>query len=332
MEDSLMDIYDKTLEELVDKWIIEGLSEEEVGLKLEKFDSEKVLSFIVETSSKDMFRFVKKNRKRIAKASEKSNKEFLAHQVKLWGKCFEASEVMYTLAIEAAELYGQFVENKVSSDQKEPKKFTYLALQHIHGRVCQQFAEVLCLLRGGFADAAHARWRSMYELCCTAEFIKRNGEDIAHKFLEQSETDDGRYTWALEAQSFTGLKKRRLTFEDIESRCDFVNAELKKQYKLACLVHHASPQGTFKRLSNGEPRDFIPAGSSDYGIAMPAESAAYCLQLATTLFLTIHPYLDGIAGCRFLRMWLDQIQSVYHEAHEKYFGELDKKQSAEDSL
>ena len=150
-------------------------------INFEEFDSEKVLSFIVETSSQDMFKFVKKNRKRIAKASEKSNKEFLAHQDKLWGKCFEASEVMYTLAIEAAELYGQYVENKVCSDQKEPKKFTYLALQHIHGRVCQQFAEVLCLLRGGFADAAHARWRSMYELCCTAEFIKRNGENIAHQ-------------------------------------------------------------------------------------------------------------------------------------------------------
>jgi hypothetical protein len=332
MEDSLRDIYNKTLEELVDKWIIEGLSYEEINKKLDEFDSERVQSFIVETSSNDMFRFAKKNRKRIARSGEKSNKEFIAHQDKLWGKCFEASEVMYTLSIEAAELYGQYVENKVSSDQKEPKKFIYLALQHIHGRVCQQFAEVLCLLRGGFADAAHARWRSMYELCCIAEFIKRNGEDIARKYIDQSVTDDGRYTWALEAQCFTGLKKRRLTFEDIESRCDFVNEELKKQYKLACLVHHASPQGTFKRLSNGEPRNIIPAGSSDYGIAMPAESAAYCLQLATTLFLTIHPYLDGIARCRFLRMWLDQIQRVYQEAHIKYFAELDKKQSAEDSL
>jgi len=332
MEDSLMDIYDKTLEELVDKWILQGLSDEEVNQKLEEFDSEKVLSFIVETSSKDMFKFAKKNRKRIAKTSEKSNKEFIAHQDKLWGKCFEASEVMYTLAIEAAELYGKYVEENVSADQKEPKKFTYLALQHIHGRVCQQFAEVLCLLRGGFADAAHARWRSMYELCCTAEFIKRNGEDIAIKYIEQVETEDKSYAWIKESKAYKSASKPRLTFDFIQKTCGFVNDDLERQYNLACFVHHASPQGTFKRLSNGESRNMIPAGPSDYGVAMPAESAAYCLQLATTLFLTIHPYLDGIARCKFLRMWLDQIQMVYHEAHEKYFGGLDKKQAAEESI
>ena len=57
-------------------------------------------------------------------------------------------------------------------EEKDARKFMFLALQHLHGRACQMFLEILTLLRNGFGDCAYARWRSLYELNCTAYFIK----------------------------------------------------------------------------------------------------------------------------------------------------------------
>ena len=40
---------------------------------------------------------------------------------------------------------------------------------------------ILALLRSGFADDAHARWRSLHELAVVSGFISEYGEDVAEK-------------------------------------------------------------------------------------------------------------------------------------------------------
>ena len=104
---------------------------------------------------------------------------------------------MYTITIEAAENISKHIDENASAEEKERNKFMFLALQHIHGRACQMFLEILTLLRNGFGDCAYARWRSLYELSCIAYFIKSQGEQIAKQYFEQSQNNVAHkdYAW-----------------------------------------------------------------------------------------------------------------------------------------
>ena len=74
------------------------------------------------------------------------------------------SEMMYIIVTEAIEDYRKIFD-EMPDESKRELQYRYLAISQLHGRACQQYLEVLCLLKSGFADGAFARWRSMYELC-----------------------------------------------------------------------------------------------------------------------------------------------------------------------
>lgn len=150
------------------------------------------------------------------------------------------------------------------------------------------------IMKLGFADCAYARWRSMYELCCNAAFIKKHGEIIAKQYFEQSQTDEHKYSWTKGAKKDDGTELKITTFQGIQDNCD-VDEAWKKQYKLACFVNHGSPQGTFKRLSLMDEQSLIVVGQSDYGITTPAEHSAISLQWITSMFLSVFPCLDALA-------------------------------------
>lgn len=97
----------------------------------------------------------------------------------------------------------------------------------------------------------------------------------------------------------------------------------KKQYKLACLVNHASPQGTFKRLANGGITNCIPVGRSDYGITTPAEHSAISLQWITATFLTLFPNADSIQKTKVIHDWVEVIRELYFAAHDEIFAGID---------
>lgn len=185
---------------------------------------------------------------------------------------------MYTMAVEAAVLLSEYVESKVDEETRKSKQYTFLALQHMHGRICQQFLEIMYLLKLGFADGAYARWRSMYELCCCMEFVKKQGDPIAKRYFECSESNIRKFEWASGVKKNNGKLTIGKGFSEIQEFSE-LNPLWKKQYDLACWICHPSPQGTFNRLANGEGMNHVPVGHSDYGIAMPAEHAAIMLNI-----------------------------------------------------
>ena len=56
-----------------------------------------------------------------------------------------------------------------------------IVIRH-HARACHIAQEILCLLKSGFSDAAHARWRALHEVNCTAMFIAKHGQECAERF------------------------------------------------------------------------------------------------------------------------------------------------------
>lgn len=69
----------------------------------------------------------------------------------------------------------------------EPDKIK--ALISIHARACRISDEILCLLRGGFPDAAIARWRTLHELSVLSFFLSKNDNELSQRYLDYSVID-----------------------------------------------------------------------------------------------------------------------------------------------
>lgn len=318
-KDNLLEIFENACTDAVNNWREQGFSDAEIIDKLSQDKINNTMQLLLDESSSDYQKHFWDKRFEISYAQRIKSDMFVAHHNEIWGECFATSETMYVMAVEAAEMYSRFVDENIPEDVKKEKQYTFLALQYMHGRCCQEFLEIIYLMKFGFADCAYARWRSMYELCCNADFIKKHGETIAKQYFEQSQTDDHRYSWATGAKKEDGTELKIGTFQDIQKNCD-INEAWKKQYKLACFVNHGSPQGTFKRLSLKDEQSLIVVGQSDYGITTPAEHSAISLAWMTSMFFNIFPCLDALAYAKVIHDWVEKIRKVYFDTADECFG------------
>ena len=173
--DSLDDIVVTAVNDLLEQWTSDGLYDAEIMQKLNSCDIQGAYEHLTKAVREDSFSFFKEHMLEIALEEKENAGEFFARQEQSWGKCFAASQTMYTMAVESAEAYSKFITENTDAEIVKEQQYTMLVLQHIHGRACQEFLEILYMLRLGFADGAYARWRSMYELCCNAKYILTNG-------------------------------------------------------------------------------------------------------------------------------------------------------------
>lgn len=318
--DDLKAIFDESMESVISDWLKEGLSEKEIFEKLTMDKIKDSMLAIIENSAEDSLDFFKQHMYEIAYEEQAKTDEFISQQRLTWGAGLAASQTMYIMAVESAELFSKFVAEDLDDAERQPKQYTFLALQHMHGRACQIFLEIFHLMRLGFADGAYARWRSMYEICCCADFIRHHGEKIAEQYINQSDTDDQSYRWAKGALDEQGKKLDAGSFSQIQKIVN-VDSGWLAQYKLACFTTHASPQGTFGRLANGSAENLIPVGHSNYGITTAAEHSAICLCWITGEFITLFHHLDSDARCKLLSEWIEVVRNAYFTAHEEAFGE-----------
>lgn len=314
------ELLNDAFKETVASWKKKGLSDEDIIAKIEKINFEDIMMSITDTVATDVAVFFRERMYEIELEERAKTQEFSARQEQLWGKCFATSQTMYTLTIEAAENISKYIDENASVEDKKARKFLFLALQHLHGRACQMFLEILTLLRNGFGDCAYARWRSLYELSCVAYFIKAQGEQIAKQYYEQSQSNTPHkdYAWTTGAINKHGKPITVKSFSAIETYCEMANG-WNEQYKLACLVTHGSPEGTFKRMSIYETQNIIPVGRSNYGIAVPAEHSAISLHLISTSFFTLFPHADSIAYVKTLGKWVEIIQDMYYSVEKANF-------------
>lgn len=171
--DYLSEIFESAYKNVVAEWAEQGLSKAEIMEKLSQDKLNDSMKHLLDQATKDYHDYFLAKRFEISHNEKVNADVFFAHQNEIWGECFAVSETMYVMAVEAAEQYGAFVTDKISDEAKAEKQYTYMALQYMHGRCCQEFLEILYLMKLGFADCAYARWRSMYELCCNAGFYSK---------------------------------------------------------------------------------------------------------------------------------------------------------------
>lgn len=247
---------------------------------------------------------------------------------RVWSKPLNLLEILLSVSLEAGARFNEYYR----ASAVEEKDFVFEAVTRLHARGCQVGAEALLLLKNGFADGAHARWRTLHEICVEAWFILNNGNNVAEQFLCHSVISDSKMAISYKEHHKTlgyfppkqeeidtimrekdemlrrfgscfqsdygwaaqSLKKSRPTFLDLEKS---VGLEyLRPFYKLANLnVHSGSKGASFRLGSPSDGNDILVVGPSIFGLGEPGQNIAFSFHLLTRALLLTKENLDRIA-------------------------------------
>lgn len=88
-----------------------------------------------------------------------NNAQFQQKLLEVWGESLELLEMLISISLDLGARFRQ--QNNEEATQNQD--FVFEALTHLHARGCQVAGATLTLLKAGYADDAHARWRTLHE-------------------------------------------------------------------------------------------------------------------------------------------------------------------------
>ena len=275
-------------------------------------------------------------------------RQFEKRLSKHWKKPLDLLEVLIAVATEAgAEFNSEFQDEAASSSDA-----VFRALTLLHARACQISSAILVLLRSGYADDAHARWRSLHEIAVMSFFIAKNGQGLAEKYLLHDYIE--RYKLASRHQEYAGrikeeppaqedlnnlklirdalvrrfgdsfdadygwaacaVGKERPTIGDIEQHVDL--DQWRPYYRMASDNVHASAHGAYFRLGlNPHADEVLLAGPSDLGLTDPGHSTAISLNHVTIALLNTRSDFDHVVILKLLGLLVNEIGKAFLEVH-----------------
>ncbi|MCX6032067.1 MAG: DUF5677 domain-containing protein, partial [Chloroflexi bacterium] len=274
---------------------------------------------------------------------------FEARLLQKWGAALDLLEMLQVIALEGGDEFNHEFRPKAAAENN----VVFEALTRLHARACQVASEVLTLLRSGFADGAHARWRTLHEIAVVASFIQQMGNDVAERYLLHNHIES--YKAAQQYQNYfvrlgqdsipeeeladlssiyqqlvsrfgpayrnsygwaaAALGKDDPNFSDIERVASLDH--LRPYYRLASHNVHANPKGMFFRLGlSPESTNLLLAGPSDAGLADPGHGTAISLSQVTTTLLTMEANIDRLVMCEVMMKLVDEISDAFFAAHE----------------
>ena len=247
-----------------------------------------------------------------------------------WGKPLDRLNMLIALAKEArADFDSEFCMDAVRSGD-----YKFLAITALHARACQVSSEILVLLRCGFADGAHARWRTLQEILAVTLFIEKNDQELALRYLFHEPIQ--RYKLALKFQQESNLARARRVPQEWMDYLEALQGHLiegfgqdfkgnygwaasvisgnpnlhriaeyaglddfSPDYGIASSNVHANAHGAYHRLGLGvTPGDELLSGPSILGLAYPGYQTAISLRKVTTALLHTRSDLDGAVTVR----------------------------------
>tara|TARA_R110002020_G_C16213555_1_gene767174 strand:+ start:206 stop:1243 length:1038 start_codon:yes stop_codon:yes gene_type:complete len=274
---------------------------------------------------------------------KKSIKKFYRRLEKKWEPAFKELEVF----ILYNRLYGERV--SISYRNAKPNDVKFETLLRLHARACQMSLEILNLLKGGFADGAMARWRSLYEISVISNFLENQDEEVSQKFLDYNFVEN--YYELIEYQkncerlgykSFTSqevnnakdifdaqiqkygnefirpygwvgdtLPKRKWNFKGIEDTVDF--SYMRSYYKMANNYVHSGAKGFIFQLGIvGESRIML-AGPTNSGFIDPAQNLSLSLLYTSATLTSFESYLEDALFMEIGKNMVDKIASIFSE-------------------
>ena len=315
-----------------------------------------LISEVADETTESVLRSIRKDAPAGLKASRKQRQQFEKRLERHWRKPLDLLDLFVSIAREA----GAEFHKTCRDDPERPNEIVHEAFVHLHARACQIASAILALLRSGYADDAHARWRALHEIAVISMFISEQGEATAERYL----LHDGiqRYKLALkyskhaealglEPPSEEELEKHRAvrdylvdrfgkafkesygwaaaalgnekpSFESIEKRVS--QTHWRPYYGMASDNVHANAHGAYFRLGS-PPRgeDALLAGPSSFGLANPGDSTAISLLHVTASMLGTKWSLDSIVAVKVLLALRDEVGEAFLQAHRDLEGPED---------
>ena len=266
---------------------------------------------------------------------------------KRWKMPLDLLELFISVATEA----GSDFNDEFRDDAARSGNAVFEALTRLHARACQVSSEILTLLRSGYADGAHARWRTLHEIAVVSYLINEHGQDLAERYLLHNNIQvykaARQYRKYSERINYEPMSEEE--FEDIKSEHDNLVRRFGKDYKkpygwaasaigikspnfdqierhigldhmrpyygMASDNVHANSHGAFFRIGLGLENDIVLAGASDMGLADPGHATAISLLQTTLSLLTTRPTTHYLVVSRTLMKLEKAIGNAFLEVH-----------------
>jgi hypothetical protein len=139
---------------------------------IDEFTLTQIVKEVTEESASELLNEIKKTASSSLGNLRDENAAFMDRNYARW----KAPLDLLTIFIECATELGE-AHSLAGPKDFDPAVFEMLAL--LHPRALLVSREIICLLEGGFADGALARWRTLHELAVTAAFIRKHGAKVA---------------------------------------------------------------------------------------------------------------------------------------------------------
>lgn len=333
-------IFNQVLEETIKEFsdLEESQREERINKLIESIPNLiDNISLLVKDSLDNKRTSMLKERRNIIKGFENKHK-------KLWEDGLNLLETFLVICFEAGEDFN----NAYREDSSKSNDFKFDVLTRLHSRSIQVGYEVLTLLKSGYADGAHARWRTLHEITVVGLFINKNDQETAEKYLLHELVDSykamiqyQKYCEQLNQPPFpkeklidtkslydklinkygvdfaepygwaaTCLNKHRINFSDIEIESGLEH--LRPYYKMASYNVHASSKGIKFRLGLSDTfNEVLLSGPSNYGLADPGHGVALSLSQITSALLIYRNNFDHLVILKILDKYCDEIGEAF---------------------
>ena len=309
---------------------------------------EQVLPRVLQAGSDTLLSHWKLQASEVLAEEQSERTEFNEIVREVWGEAIERLDMLVSVCMDAGARFN----NDLREEAAKTNDLVFEALTRLHARGCQVGSEILMLLRNGFADGAHARWRTLHELAVVAMFLGKHGQTVAERYLEHSGITDcirakqyqlhcvalGYPALSPEqlqevsalrdsltkkhgdgfAQDYgwaaSALPKGRATFAALEQAVALDH--LRPFYKLANVNVHAGSKGLYYRIGTPPENDnLLLVGSSLFGLADPGQNTAFSIHQLTAALLFSKPNLDRMAFVQATQMLVEEAFEALSEAH-----------------
>jgi Family of unknown function (DUF5677) len=336
------------------------LSKEEAELHLNKINSieDPIIKNVVDSLYKSLCHDIPS----MLKAHHKSLEGFEKRHYKLWSEGLDLLEAFLVSSYELGENFNSFYRDEAVKDQD----YLFDVLTKLHARSIGVGTEVLCLIKSGFADGAHARWRTAHEINVVAKFLSLHGQNVAQRYLEheiiesyKALTQFQKYATTIGEVEFSeeevikaktnydtlstkygkpfttqygwaakALSNPNPTFSAIEKKVGL--NMFRPYYKMASYNVHANSKGICTRLSVPECSEMLLTGPSNYGLLDPAQGISTSVLQTTLTLLNLKPNIDALVMQGILNKFVENISAKFNEIHQ-YMANEDKARKQKES-
>lgn len=274
----------------------------------------------------------------------KLHQEFVERNIGRWQEGFDIVELLIEVCTEA----GSLVNDRLRSEAVDQQDLVFDVLVRLHAKACLISQEIVCLLKNGFADGAHARWRTLHEVTVTAMFLAKNGAEVVERYCLHEFVDS--YKGACQYSKYAGrlqedplgdedfylleekynqvlerfgadfknaygwaesaLGKKRANFSDLEEAVSLDH--LRPYYKWASQNIHANVKTIRFSLGLNETKeDILLAGPSNSGMVNPADVLAISLAQVTMTLLGRSPNLDDAVVMKMIDALSHEVGKIF---------------------